>query len=73
MDPRRDYNGSAGSRLRLAELSHLFEKLSLEGRDELLECLLIAAPRGGEAMIKVLEQRLLCHAVEELLEEQAGT
>ena len=37
-------------------------------RDELLQCLLIAAPRGGEAMIKVI-QELLCHATEELLEE----
>jgi hypothetical protein len=25
-------------------------------------------PRGGEAMIKVLEDELLCHATEELLE-----
>lgn len=32
--------------------------------------LLIAAPRGGEAMIEVLEQTLLCHATEALLSEQ---
>ena len=43
------------------------EKLSPEERDGLLQCLLVAAPRGGEAMIKVLEQLLLCHATEELL------
>jgi hypothetical protein len=38
-------------------------------RDELLQGLLIAAPRVGEAMIKVLEDELLCHATEELLEK----
>ena len=53
---------------RLDELSHIYEKLSAEERDELLQCLLVAAPRGGEAMIKVLQQLLLCHAAEELLE-----
>ncbi len=47
---------------RLEELMYLYEKLSLEERDELLQCLLIAAPRGGKAMIKVLEDLLLCHA-----------
>jgi hypothetical protein len=46
-----------------------YEKLSPEERDELLQCLLIAAPRGGEAMIKMLEDFLLCHATGELLEE----
>ena len=54
------------------DLSHLYEKLSPEERDELLQCLLIAAPRGGEAMIEVLEQSLLCHATEELLDEHKG-
>jgi hypothetical protein len=49
----------------LQELNHLYEKLSTEERDELLQCLLIAAPRGGEAMVKVLEDELLCHATEE--------
>ena len=53
----------------LEELLYLYEKLSVEERDELLQCLLIAAPRGGEAMIKVVGQTLLCHATEELLEE----
>lgn len=54
---------------RLEELNHLYEKLSSEKRDELLQSLLIAAPRGGEAVIKVLEDELLCHAKEELLAE----
>jgi hypothetical protein len=44
--------------------------LSTEQREELLECLLMAAPRGGEAMIRVLEELLLCHAAGELLEER---
>jgi hypothetical protein len=40
----------------LAELEALCFSLSPEERDELLQCLLVAAPRGGEAMIQVLEQ-----------------
>ena len=48
------------------ELAYLYEKLTPEERDELLQCLLVAAPRGGEAMIRVLEQTLLCHATEDL-------
>jgi hypothetical protein len=56
-------------RLRMEELVDLYGKLSQEDRDELLQCLLIAATRGGEAMIEVLEQLLLCHATEELLDE----
>ena len=60
-------------RLSLRELNHLYERLSPEQRDELLQCLLIAAPRGGEAMIKVLEDALLCHATEELLDGFADT
>lgn len=55
--------------LQLGELEHLHARLSHEERDELLQCLLIAAPRGGEAMIKVLEDELLCHATEEMLAE----
>ena len=31
---------------RLEEVTYLYEKLSPEERDELLQCLLIAAPRG---------------------------
>lgn len=30
--------------------------------------LLVAAPRGGEAIVKVIEQILLCYATDELLE-----
>ncbi len=52
------------------ELTHLYEHLSGEQRDELLQSLLIGAPRGGEAMIRVLEDELLCHAVDEVLESQ---
>ena len=48
------------------------EKLSAEEREEMLQCLPVAAPCGGEAMIRVLEQSLLCHAAGELLEEQAA-
>jgi hypothetical protein len=51
------------------ELNHLCRMFLPEERDELLQCLLIAAPRGGEAMIEVLEQVVLCPATEELLNE----
>lgn len=53
---------------RLEEVNHLHEKLSADERAELLQCLLIAAPRGGEAMVEVLEATLLCRATEELLD-----
>lgn len=43
--------------------------LCAEERDELLQCLLIAAARGGEAMLKVLNETLLCHALDDLLEQ----
>ena len=56
--------------LRPEELNHLCEKLSPEERDELLQCLLTAAPRRGEAMIKVVEDLLLCHGTEELLRRE---
>ena len=56
----------------IEELNHLYAKLSPEERDELLQCLLIAARSGREAMIKVLEDLLLCHAMEEMLGEPLG-
>ena len=63
-------SGAKAPCLSLEELRVFSEKLSPEERDELLQCLLIAAPRGGEAMIRVLEELLLCHAAEGLLGEQ---
>ena len=48
----------------LEELERLYSSLTPEERDELLQCLLIAAPRGGEAMLKTLEDHLLCAASE---------
>jgi hypothetical protein len=53
---------------RLQELTHLQSTLLPEERDELLQCLLIAAPRGGEAMIEALEDALLFYATKELLD-----
>lgn len=41
--------------LRLLELEGLYSRLSPEERDELLQCLLIAAPRERETMIQALE------------------
>jgi len=48
----------------LQELEELYARLLPEEREELLQCLLVAAPRGGRAMIEVLERALLCHATE---------
>jgi hypothetical protein len=58
--------------LSLSELQHLYERLTADQRDDLLQCLFTVAPRGGEAMIEVLEHTLLCHAVDELLENDRG-
>ena len=55
-----------GSHLRSEELMQLYEALTLEEQDELLQCLLIAAPCGGEAMVRVLEELMLCLATEHL-------
>jgi len=46
LDPGRKRIVTRGP-LRLEEMMNLYEKLSVEERDELLQCLLIAAPRGG--------------------------
>ena len=54
---------------RLEDLNDLYERLSPEERDELLQGLLIAAPLGGEAMVKLLEDTLLCHATGELIDD----
>ena len=53
----------------MEELDRLYEKLLVDERDELLQCLLIAAPHGGEAMIEVLDGVILCRATDELLNE----
>ena len=52
----------------LRELAALYVQLSEEELDELLQGLLIAAPRGGEAMIRILEVSLLDAAGWELIE-----
>ena len=55
-----------------AELDHLHSRLSPEKRDELLQYLLVAARRGGDAMIEVLERTLLGHVTEAVSEEHGG-
>jgi hypothetical protein len=42
------------------------------GRTSRCPSSLTTAPCGGEGMVEVLEQLLLCHATEELLEEHEG-
>lgn len=43
----------------LPELNHLYSALSPTERDELLQCLLISAVRGEQAVLDVLEAALL--------------
>ena len=45
--------------LPLEELDHLYETLTPEERDEMLQCLLIAASISGETIIQRLEECLL--------------
>jgi hypothetical protein len=60
------------SSLSLEELTCLYESLSPEERDELLQCLLIAASKGGDMVIQRLEEHLLVLAGRELIEERLG-
>ena len=53
----------------LSELEALYASLTPDERDELLQCLLIAAASGWSAVTSMLEQRLLCQATDELLGE----
>ncbi len=52
---------------KLEELNYLYSSLSAEQRDELLQSLLIAASRGGQAVTEVLQTVLLVKAGEELV------
>ena len=56
------------SSLPLDELNHLYQSLSPEGRDELLQCLLVAASKSGEMVIQRPEERLMLLAGERLIE-----
>jgi hypothetical protein len=53
----------------LRELEHLYAWLRPEERAGLLQCLLVAAPRGGQATMEVIGQTLLCHSTDDLLDE----
>lgn len=46
------------------DLVSLCEKVDAKHRDGLLQCLAVVAPRGGEAVVEVLEQLLMVHATE---------
>lgn len=56
----------------LEDVEALYRMLSAEERDDLLQCLLIATTRGGEAMHEVLERRLLCQGVQDLIETSSA-
>lgn len=59
---RESYSLLSGAKIRLDgfELQHLHSLLLPQEREELLHCLLDAAPRGGDAMVEILDQWLLC-------------
>ena len=46
-----------GSPLDLSKLSHLYSSIFPQERDEFLQCLIIAAPRGEQAVLEL--RRLL--------------
>jgi DNA-binding MarR family transcriptional regulator len=54
----------------LEELLYLYERLSVEERDELLQRLLITPPRGERPMIKRLEERPFCCSTTKVLGER---
>jgi hypothetical protein len=56
----------------IEELEHLYSSLSADDRDQLLEELLVAGARGGEAMMRVLEVWLVDVAGQELLASLDG-
>lgn len=66
----RDGQGVLPPALEEVELMH--RRLSPDEREELLECLLIAAPHGGEAMLAALEPWLLVAAVAHLSDDASG-
>ena len=57
------------SSLPLEELNYLYESLSPEERDELLQCLLIAASIDEETVIERLDECLFGLAARELANE----
>jgi hypothetical protein len=52
----------------LEEIEHLHRSLSIGEREELLECLLIAAPSGGDSMMGVLQSWIVAVAAQELID-----
>ena len=56
------------SGLSLRDVNDLLDSLTAEQRQELLECLLVASAKGGDEMLRVLQELVLCGAIEELIE-----
>jgi hypothetical protein len=56
----------------LTELEHLHHSLSGPEREELLECLLIAASRGASSMMRALTPWIVIAAGRELLDDLEG-
>lgn len=52
--------------LSLSDVQALYATLSSSQREEVLECLLIASTEGGDAMVRVIRELVLCHAAEDL-------
>lgn len=51
------------------ELEHLYSSLTEDERDQVLQELLVAAARGGEAMAAIIDVWLLDRAGRELLDD----
>jgi hypothetical protein len=54
------------SPISVEELSSLYSTLNADQRDELLQCLLIAASKGPAAMMGVIRSEMLVIAAEEM-------
>jgi hypothetical protein len=56
----------------LEQLEYLHRSLTADEREELLECLLIAAARGADCMMQALAPWIVAAAARELLDEYEG-
>ena len=59
--------------LTIEELQHFHSGLTPAEREELLECLLIAAARGGDAMLAALKEAVFVSAARGLIDNVPST
>ncbi|MBN1322299.1 MAG: hypothetical protein JXA87_15820 [Thermoleophilia bacterium] len=67
-DPSAIEPGALGEPPTLEEVECLHRLLTKAEREELLECLLLAAPNGGDSVIRALTPWLLVASAHELMD-----